>query len=73
MKRLFTVPALLLASLAGVLTVPAAAQQIKRTPFDVTNYVMDLSLSPIDHMVFDDDGRVTAMRAFWGESDLVVS
>ena len=31
------------------------------------------TLSPIDHMVFDDDGRVTAMRAVWGESDLVVS
>lgn len=31
------------------------------------------TLAPIDHMVFDDDGRVTAMRAFWGEGDLVVS
>ena len=30
------------------------------------------TLAPIDHMVFDDDGRVTAMRAFWGEGDLVV-
>ena len=31
------------------------------------------TLSPIDHMAFDEDGRITAMRAFWAESDLVVS
>lgn len=32
------------------------------------------TLSPIDHMVFDDDGRITAMRAFWDPAtDMVVS
>jgi steroid delta-isomerase len=31
------------------------------------------TLSPIDVMTFDDDGRVTAMRAFWGDGDMVVS
>jgi len=40
---------LALSAAFAALTVPAVAQQIKRTPFDVTNYVMDLSLSPIDH------------------------
>lgn len=28
--------------------VPAFAQQVKRTPFDVTNYVMDVSLAPME-------------------------
>ncbi len=31
------------------------------------------TLSPIDVMTFDDDGRITSMRAFWGEADMVVS
>ena len=31
------------------------------------------TLSPIDVMTFDDDGRVTTMRAFWGDGDMVVS
>ena len=31
------------------------------------------TLSPIDVMTFDDDGLITSMRAFWGNSDLVVS
>jgi len=31
------------------------------------------TLSPIDVMTFDDDGRITSMRAFWGDADLVVS
>ena len=31
------------------------------------------TLSPIDVMTFDDDGRITSMRAFWGNDDLVVS
>ncbi len=31
------------------------------------------TLSPVDHMVFDDDGQITGMRAFWGDTDLVVS
>ncbi len=32
----------------SVLSLPALAQQIKRTPFDVTNYVMDVALSPAE-------------------------
>jgi steroid Delta-isomerase len=31
------------------------------------------TLSPIDVMTFDDDGRITSMRAFWGDDDLSVS
>ena len=32
------------------------------------------TVSPIDHMVFDDDGRITAMRAFWDPAtDMSVS
>lgn len=31
------------------------------------------TLSPIDVMTFDDSGKVTSMRAFWSESDMVVS
>ena len=31
------------------------------------------TLSPIDHMVFGEDGLIVTMRAFWGESDLTVS
>jgi steroid delta-isomerase len=30
-------------------------------------------LSPIDVMTFDDDARITSMRAFWGAMDMVVS
>lgn len=29
-------------------------------------------LAPIDVMTFDDDARITSMRAFWGEADLQV-
>ena len=31
------------------------------------------TLSPIDVMTFDDDGKITSMRAFWGNDDMVVS
>jgi steroid Delta-isomerase len=31
------------------------------------------TLAPFDVMTFDDDGRITTMRAFWGEQDMVVS
>ena len=32
------------------------------------------TVSPIDHMVFDDDGKIIAMRAFWDPAtDMVVS
>ena len=31
------------------------------------------TLAPIDHMTFDDEARVTRMRAFWGDGDMVVS
>ena len=32
-----------------VLSTAAFAQQVKRTSFDVTNYVMDVQLSPVDN------------------------
>jgi len=31
------------------------------------------TLAPIDHMTFDDDVRITRMRAFWGDTDMVVT
>ena len=31
------------------------------------------TLAPIDVMTFDDDGRITSMRAFWSGDDMVVS
>ncbi|MDQ6523222.1 nuclear transport factor 2 family protein [Nocardioides sp. LHD-245] len=31
------------------------------------------TLAPIDVMTFDDDGRITSMRAFWAGEDMVVS
>lgn len=31
------------------------------------------TLSPVDVMTFDDDGRITSMRAFWAGEDMVVS
>jgi steroid Delta-isomerase len=30
------------------------------------------TLSPFDVMTFDDDGRITSMRAYWGDDDLQV-
>ena len=37
-----------IAVIATLLTLPAIAQQVKRAPFDVTNYVMDVSLAPTE-------------------------
>ncbi len=31
------------------------------------------TLAPIDVMTFDDDGRITSMRAYWSEADMSVS
>jgi steroid delta-isomerase len=31
------------------------------------------TLAPIDVMTFDDDGRITSMRAYWSDVDLSVS
>ncbi len=31
------------------------------------------TLSPIDVMTFDDDGRITSMKAYWADTDVVVS
>ncbi|MEV0685853.1 nuclear transport factor 2 family protein [Nocardia sp. NPDC050378] len=31
------------------------------------------TLEPIDVMTFDEDGRITSMRAFWSQDDMVVS
>ncbi|MDI6911035.1 nuclear transport factor 2 family protein [Nocardioides sp.] len=30
------------------------------------------TLAPVDVMAFDDGGRITSMRAYWGEDDLTV-
>ncbi len=37
-----------LAIAASLLSLPVFAQAVKRTPFDVTNYVMDVSLTPAE-------------------------
>ena len=37
-----------IALFATLLSLPTFAQQIKRTPFDVTNYVMDVALVPAE-------------------------
>ena len=31
------------------------------------------TLAPIDVMTFDDDGKITSMRAFWSGEDMVIS
>ena len=31
------------------------------------------TLSPIDVMTFDDDARITSMKAYWSDTDLVIS
>ena len=31
------------------------------------------TLAPIDVMTFDDDGKITSMKAYWGNDDMVVS
>ncbi len=31
------------------------------------------TLAPIDVMTFDDDGKITSMRAYWSNADLSVS
>ena len=31
------------------------------------------TLAPIDVMTFDDDGRITTMRAFWSNADMDIS
>ena len=31
------------------------------------------TLAPIDHMTFDDAGKITAMRAFWSGEDMSVA
>ncbi len=36
------------AAILAVLSLPTLAQQVKRAPFDVTNYVMDVSLMPAE-------------------------
>lgn len=30
------------------------------------------TLAPFDVMTFDDDGRITSMRAYWGDEDMVI-
>ena len=31
---------------------------------------MTVTVSPIEVMTFDDDGRITSMKAYWGEADM---
>jgi len=45
MKKFIT-NAFKIAAIASLFSLSAVAQQIKRTPFDVTNYMMDISLVP---------------------------
>ena len=32
-----------------------------------------LTIAPIDVMTFDDDAKITSMRAFWGQEDMIQS
>lgn len=43
--------------------------------FEVATVTPDATyvLAPIDVMTFDDDGRITSMRAFWGPADMTVA
>jgi steroid Delta-isomerase len=43
--------------------------------FEIRTSVGDktYTLSPVDAMTFDDDGLITTMRAYWGDTDMVVS
>ncbi|WP_244929998.1 nuclear transport factor 2 family protein [Nocardioides sp. W7] len=43
--------------------------------FEITTKVGDARyvLAPFDAMTFDDDGLITSMRAFWSDTDMVVS
>lgn len=41
----------LAAVVLAVLSITASAQQVKRTPFDVTNYVMDVTLMPTEKRI----------------------
>ena len=38
-------------ALLSVLSLSVFAQQVKRAPFDVTNYVMDVSLTPLERKI----------------------
>jgi steroid Delta-isomerase len=42
--------------------------------FEVQTFAEGLTytLSPFDVMTFDDDGRITSMRAYWGDEDLTI-
>ena len=43
--------------------------------FELASKVGDqtYTLAPIDVMTFDDDGKITSMRAFWSGEDMVTS
>ncbi len=42
--------------------------------FEVQTFAEGLTytLSPFDVMTFDDQGRITSMRAYWGDDDLAI-
>ena len=43
--------------------------------FELRTKAGDLTytLAPIDVMTFDDDGKITSMKAYWGDADMTVS
>ena len=43
--------------------------------FEVATVTPDATfvLAPIDVMTFDDEGRITSMRAFWGPGDMTTA
>ncbi len=43
--------------------------------FEFTTKVGDktYTLAPIDVMTFDDEGRITSMKAYWGDPDMTAS
>ena len=50
MKKIFR-NVLQAAAVLSVLSIPLFAQQVKRTPFDVTSYLMDVSLVPAERKI----------------------
>lgn len=43
--------------------------------FEMVTTVGDTSytLAPLEVMTFDDDGKITSMRAWWGDDDMTIS
>ena len=57
----------------GIVKIAGGGQAAFSFELTVKAEGMTYTVAPIDVMTFDDDGRITSMRAFWGDTDMVVS